>query len=280
MSEELSFTDFRAQWLEDIESGSPSTVEVGNRFSRKLITQWLDISEDSEDIIYCDGSGDGGIDIAFLQHDEVDGNGAIGYTWYLVQSKYNSSFQGTDTIFIEGRKVIDTLSGFHPNLSSIAADLVDRLRTFLSRSSEHDRIVLVYGSIEPLSEDEERAMNDVRILGQQRLGSRFEVVSVTVNTIYEKVIDTLGIDQRIQIPIHAHLNDTESGLLVGTIGLVDLYQFLKQYQHANRGDLDMIYEKNVRRFLGGRGRIRFVKGQTGKKERKEDRVRIRQISPK
>jgi hypothetical protein len=251
----LSFTDFRAEWLADITAGSPSTVELGNRFSRKLITQWLDVNEDSEDIIYCDGSGDGGIDIAYLQRDDVDGNGAVGHTWYLVQSKYGCAFQGTDTLFIEGRKVIDTLSGYRTTLSSIAKDLIERITTFMAQASEHDQINLVFASIEPLTEEEERAMNDVRILGQQRLGGRFEVVSVTVNTIYEKAVDTLGIDKRILVPIRAVLSDTGSGLLVGTVTLVDLYEFLKSYQRANRGDLDMIYEKNVRRFLGGRGRV-------------------------
>ncbi|MEN4013974.1 MAG: AIPR family protein [Bellilinea sp.] len=255
MDNSLTFSDFREEWLADIIAGNPSTVELGNRFSRKLITQWLDIGEDSDDIIYCDGSGDGGIDIAFLQRDEVDGNGAVGHTWYLVQSKYGSAFQGTDTLFIEGRKVIDTLSGHRHTLSSIAQDLFTRLTTFMAQASEHDQISIVFASTEPLTEEEERAMNDVRILGQERLGGRFEVVSVTVNTIYEKAVDTLGIDKRIQVPIRAILSDTGSGLLVGTVTLVDLYDFLKGYQRANRGDLDMIYEKNVRRFLGGRGRV-------------------------
>jgi hypothetical protein len=251
----LSFSDFRQEWLVDITAGNPSTVDLGNRFSRKLITQWLDINQDSEDIIYCDGSGDGGIDIAFLQRDEVEGNGPGGHTWYLVQSKYGSAFQGSETLVREGRKVIDTLSGHRQSLSSIAQDLFIRITTFMSQASEHDQIIIVFASIEPLSDEEERAMNDVRILGQQRLGGKFEVVSVTVNTIYEKAVDSLGIDRRIQIPIKATLSDTGSGLLVGTVTLVDLYEFLKCYQRANRGDLDMIYEKNVRRFLGGRGRV-------------------------
>ena len=42
----------------------------------------------------------------------------------------------------------------------------------------------------------------------------------------------------------------------------------------------LLYIENERPTASSAGRIRFVKGQTGKKERKEDRVRIRQISPK
>jgi hypothetical protein len=62
----LSFEQFQEEWLTDVRADNPSTVELGNRFARKLLTQWLDIDESNDGIIYCDGSGDGGIDIAYL----------------------------------------------------------------------------------------------------------------------------------------------------------------------------------------------------------------------
>ena len=43
-------------------------------------------------------------------------------------------------------------------------------------------------------------------------------------------------------------------LLVGAIPLLDLYNFLSDYRNKT-GDLDQIYEKNVRRFLGSRGKV-------------------------
>ena len=66
----ISFEDFRAQWLEEIQSDSPSTVELGHRFAHKILVQWLDIESASDDLVYCDGSGDGGIDIAYLDRGE------------------------------------------------------------------------------------------------------------------------------------------------------------------------------------------------------------------
>ena len=62
MGNNLTFEAFEKEWLEDVLSGNPSTIELGRRFSRKLVTQWLDISEDTEyqdDLVYCDGTGDG-----------------------------------------------------------------------------------------------------------------------------------------------------------------------------------------------------------------------------
>ena len=45
-----------------------------------------------------------------------------------------------------------------------------------------------------------------------------------------------------------------SGLLVGTVSLIDLFNFLKSYQ-SRTGNLDQLYEKNVRQFLGNRRKI-------------------------
>ncbi len=67
MGHDVTYEAYREQWLEEVREGNPSTTRLGHRFAHKLLTHWLDISEDSEDVVYCDGSGDGGIDIAYLQ---------------------------------------------------------------------------------------------------------------------------------------------------------------------------------------------------------------------
>ena len=103
----VTFDEFREQWLIDVEHGSPSTVEIGRRFAQKLIRQWRDADDSSSDLVYCDGAGDGGIDIAYLDRGEDEGaaeNSVAGHTWYLVQSKYGSAFQGTKTLLHEGRE--------------------------------------------------------------------------------------------------------------------------------------------------------------------------------
>lgn len=84
MSNDLTFEAFEKEWLADIIAGSPNTIELGNRFSRKLVSQWLEFGEDIEspdDIAYCDGTGDGGIDIAYLQRgDDTEENSNGGDT--------------------------------------------------------------------------------------------------------------------------------------------------------------------------------------------------------
>jgi hypothetical protein len=53
--------EFKEQWLQSVREGNASTRDLGRRFAHKLFTQWLDTDDD--DILYCDGAGDGGIDI-------------------------------------------------------------------------------------------------------------------------------------------------------------------------------------------------------------------------
>jgi hypothetical protein len=164
MSNDISFEIFEAEWLTEIKTGKPSTIELGNRFSRKLITQWLEVSEDDDspdDIVFCDGTGDGGIDIAVLQRgDDTEENTNVGDTWYLVQSKFGSAFAGPKTLLGEAQKVIDSLDGKRQNLSSLAAGLVERLQTFRNKASPKDRLVLVFATQRPLSDDEGRYKGD------------------------------------------------------------------------------------------------------------------------
>ena len=88
MTDQPTIDEFRTVWLTDVTAANPSTTELGRRFARKLLTQWLDIDEATDEVIYCDGTGDGGIDIAYLYQSDSDSDASpLADTWYLVQSK-------------------------------------------------------------------------------------------------------------------------------------------------------------------------------------------------
>ena len=258
MSNDLTFEAFEKEWLADIIAGSPNTIELGNRFSRKLVSQWLEFGEDIEspdDIAYCDGTGDGGIDIAYLQRgDDTEENSNGGDTWYLVQSKYGSAFAGTKTLLEEAQKLIDTIDGKRSNLSSLAAGVVERLQTFRAQVSEKDKIVLVYATQRPLTEDEKRTVEDIRAMGKHRLGPMFETDAVSLETIYHRTLEEVSHVKKTRVSITAHLVPSGEEMLVGSVGLVQLFEFLKKYK-SSTGDLDLLYEKNVRKFLGNRRKV-------------------------
>jgi len=255
MSNQLTFEAFESEWLTDILANNPNSLEKGRRFSRKLIGHWFDFdgeNESPDDIVYCDGTGDGGIDIAYLQRgDDEDDNGNI---WYLVQSKYGKAFQGTNTLLQEAQKLIDTLDGKRTNLSSLAENLVQRLQTFRSSASDKDKFVLVFATQRSLTEDERRVVEDIRAMGKSRLGINFEIESISVENIYNRILETVNIVNKNKVSITAALVPSGKELLVGSVGLPQLFEFLKSYK-AKTGDLDMLYEKNVRKFLGNRRKV-------------------------
>ncbi len=262
MDNSITFQQFRDEWIEEIITGNPSTVELGRRFAKKLLVHWLELDESSDDIVYCDGSGDGGIDIAYLSRKEVgeDTSGKddiaekAGDTWFLVQSKYGSAFSGTTTLLKETQKIMDTLDGHTKRLSSLSEVLLERLKIFRSQASESDKLTLVFAIEEPLTEAERRTVEDIRVLGRNRLGTIFDVEEVSIDNIYQRNKDSFS-KAPITFLMKAKLDENAGeGVLVGTAKLMDLYDFLKEYR-AKTGELDRLYEKNVRRFLGLRGKV-------------------------
>lgn len=254
---EITFEQFCDEWLSEFRESTLPPFEKGQGFAFKLVTQWLGVTQDDEDLVLCDGVGDGGIDIAYLSRADIgdaerDSQADEGDTWYLIQSKYGTAFQGPDTIISEGRKVIATLAGENTRLSERVGQLVGRLSNFREQASERDRIVLVFATEKAMSESDRKALHDIRSLGRERFSTLFDVEDVSLHTIWE-ARDTLE-QPSITIPLRGNFVDPSSGLRVGTITLTNLYDFLSAYRDKT-GNLDQLYERNVRQFLGGRGRI-------------------------
>lgn len=251
---QISYEDFKAEWLSDVVVGDPSTTELGHRFSRKILGNWLDFNSETEDIIFCDGSGDGGIDAAFLVlGDMVEDGEHEGNTWYLVQSKHGSAFSGSSTILIEGQKILENLRGNRSNLSSLGVEVSNRIRNFIANRGANDKLELVYATHDPLDETEKRAANDIRTLGRTHLGDFFDVECISIQTIYNRITELQSTVNKTSVNLKASLVPSGDDLWVGSVTLLDLYEFLKAYKQIT-GDLDQLYEKNVRKYLGG-GRV-------------------------
>jgi hypothetical protein len=97
---------------------------------------------------------------------------------------------------------------------------------------------------------------DLRAMGRARIGPLFDVETISISTIYTRLQEEVAAEAANRLTIEIDAREVPSGddLLVGSIGLVELYEFLGRYR-LKTGDLDQIYEKNVRRFLGGRGKV-------------------------
>lgn len=252
---EATFDEFKEQWMADVVRDSPSTVELGRRFAQKMITDYFNLAYESafEDFHYCDGGGDGGIDIAYLErgstpHGEL--SESSGATWYLVQSKYGKSFQGTSTLFDEGRKILDTLGRTGTqlsSLSSVAQNVVNILVEFRQQAGKQDRIKLLFVTEKSLTDvSSEKALDDLRAMGKNRFGSLLEVESISLENIYDQSI-TRDIPALVSVPIKGNLVQ-DGDLLAGLVSLPSMYDFLRVFKQK-ASDLDKLYEKNVRSFL-------------------------------
>jgi len=273
MENSIDYKQFAQEWIAEIDAGNPTSVEKGNRFACKLITQWLNIEKDDDNITYCDGTADGGIDLAYLEmaEDQTDDKEEIvsGDTWYLVQSKYGSAFKGVSSIIEESQKIIDTLDGKRPKLNSLAQGIKEKLDAFRSKATPgKDRIVLVFATSEPLNDDQKRAVQDVQAMGQNRLGQVFNVETVSVKTIFDRLGD--AVDYKLKLTTTLH--QTGEDLWVGTTRLLDLYEFLCSYKEKT-GDLDQIFQKNVRKFLGNRKKVNQIMQKTLKGEEEKSSPR-------
>ena len=255
--EKPTYEQFCTEWLEELGIDDLNPFQRGVTFATNLVAQWLEVTTDDDDLIICDGSGDGGIDIAYLQRadadpDTIDDDSIEGDTWYLVQSKYGTSFTGSDAILQEGNKVITTLLGQTPHLSTVSQQLVDKLSQFQQQASDADRIVLVFATTDPIAPQDRDALERVKIVGREQVMPGFDVEELSLMTIWEALDD---VEQpRLTVPLGGQFVEQSSGLLVGTVSLVDLFDFLKSYQ-SHTGNLDQLYEKNVRQFLGNRRKI-------------------------
>ncbi len=252
----ITYEQFREEWLRDLTEIDLSPLAKGRRFAAKLISQWLDVTSDDDDFLILDGTGDGGIDIAYLKRTDADpgnqdGDSEEGDTWYIVQSKYGTAFAGYATIATEGQKVIDTLMGQSERLSTDSQQLLKKLNTFRSQASSSDRIVLIFATTDPIPQESRPALDAIKLNAREQVFENFDVEEVSLQTIWEKLSIA---PSTLSVSVRGQFVEQYSGLLVGTVSLVDLFEFLKSFREET-GNLDQLYEKNVRQFLGSRRKI-------------------------
>lgn len=252
-----TFEEFEETILSEIEEGNPSTVDKGRRFIAEMERHLIDVTiDDAARIWHPDGPGDGGIDLAYLyaasdvvEYDDpdMDVNGDV---WYIIQSKYGSA--DASTLLAESRKVLNTLTDAEVSLNQDARDLRDTLSIFMDNASENDKIILSFWSMEPCGDPERRAMDEIKTLATARLSSRtkahFDMEWLSLRDAYDRVRSLSNPSLRVSISGSFMAPESEPGFHVGVVSLLNMHQFLEQYEKETR-NLDKIYSKNVRQFL-------------------------------
>jgi hypothetical protein len=165
----------------------------------------------------------------------------------------------------EGEKLINTLDDPRKRLSSVSQDVIDRLNLFRRRASDRDRIILVFATVDSLTSRQLKTLKDIRAMGRDRLGAIFDVEAVSVETIFQGTLQTFTSSHHLNVPLEIislpESFSPEDNLLVCSVSLISLYNFLAIFQEKTC-DIDQLYEKNLRRFLGGRGKVNLAIRQT------------------
>ncbi|MEM0136465.1 MAG: AIPR family protein [Thermoplasmatales archaeon] len=262
--EEPTFQQFLEEWMADILADDPPTLLLGQRFAKKVLVQTKELDPESMDLMVLDGSGDGGIDVAYLARaDTVDEEDETerGDIWYLVQGKYGTSFSGKETIIAESNKFFDSfaMKGNRNRLSQDAKNFFVRLDNFYAKADpKKDALVWLIATDRTLNEDEMATLNEVREKGRKLLGSFFDADTISVESVYNRQKDEHSASKELVVSLSGNLVGTsgkvEGDLLVGSVPLLNIYEFLKAFRWKT-GDLDMLYEKNVRKFLGTRRKV-------------------------
>ena len=78
---------------------------------------------------------------------------------------------------------------------------------------------------------------------------------ISVETIYNKVCEEQDVvGPQLSIKLTTSVTASTKDLHIGATTLSDVFAFMQEYK-AKSGDLDMLYEKNVRKFLGNKRKV-------------------------
>jgi hypothetical protein len=132
---------------------------------------------------------------------------------------------------------------------------VEGLKTFLSNMGDKDKLEYVVATSRKLADQEREYLDNVRVLGRDKFGDCFDTDSVSVETIYNKVCEEQEIvGPLLSIKLITSVTASTKELHIGATKLTDMFAFMQEYK-SKSGDLDMLYEKNVRKFLGNKRKV-------------------------
>lgn len=259
VTDSASYDEVLSEWRNEIDA-EESTFDKGRAFALKICSQWLDVPSDDDNFHWIDGASDGGIDVAYFyqgkdeSHSERDEDQPVGDAWYVFQCKYGTAAQGSNTVLDEGGKFLQTVTESR-RVSSIATPIVEKLKTFIyDTGGEFDRLVYVVATLEPLDAPQAVQLDELRRIGQSKInaqGPRFDTAAISVKDLHDA-------PEFVPFELKGTFSDMSWATWVGSVFVHDLYEFLAKYRSVTK-DLDRIYEKNVRRWLGVRktNRVNF-----------------------
>lgn len=236
LNSSLSFDQFCEAWRENVRDPLPDPIEKRRASIESLLGGALGELNEA-DFSFVETSHSHGLDAFYLSLDENDEGATLFLARFLAPSDLPA--QGR-FVLQETNKILATLDAGRQRAPLEWAPLFDWLEDAgLSRA-----VKIVFLSVHPLPISELESLPNAAALAGARLGLDCTAENISLETLYE---GQTGV--RVALRVATHDTGEAPQFLVGSVALLDLFEFLKSYEAA-RGDLDRLYDKNVRLFQG------------------------------
>ena len=242
---EISYEQFCGQWIADVKAlFAPDDAPTGRELRREIITQILSdaLNNDfgDDELVWLEASATR-FDAYFWDGDEDDGAPLMRVARFLLSADLPA----------DGHAVTREASALCKLLNDAdASGELEPLLDFWRRPEANARLILTFVSANPLPAGERDALPDAAAILASNAHLETGVEAISLHTIYTR--DYVDISVAVPLRVRGDV-DANAGFLIGAVSLPDLYEFLKAFR-GERGELDSLYDKNVRVFLGRTGK--------------------------
>ena len=248
-SAEITYEQFCQAWVGEVKThladdeGAPASDELRRLVIARLLRDALQFDFGDDEIEWAPASQTG-FD-AFLWDESADDDDNAAPVLRLARF-----FRFAD-LPRDGRAVTRAISEMCATLRAPDGD--DRwqaLRDFWAQPESGARLAVTFLSLNALPDAELRALPDAEAILATQAAMPVSVEAASLHTLYTR--DHVDISVRVPLRVRGDAAP-DAGFVIGAVSLLDLYEFLKNFREA-RGELDALYDKNVRVFLGRAGR--------------------------
>lgn len=236
----VDYGTWRENVIAEIEENASST-EKGDRFVQRVLRDRYEFSDDDAvNATEFAGTGDRGVDAIHIEPADEDTPPLV----LVVQGKYGAAADTLSPVTEFGKfqhALESALAGEPPT------DAIARCASVLNSGG---LVTYVIASLDPLTEGQLQQVDDARVIARDRFGERVLIELVVLSEVYEQLSDKPTAATSVEL--HCQGVELSPTVFVGAASLVDVYLMLRQYTDSHHGVLNSIYDRNVRKWLGGR----------------------------
>ena len=251
----ITYEEFVQTWKSEVEAHFADDATDDEHKRREIIARlWrdvLDLEIDYDELGFVDAE-QSGFDAWFFDEDD-EGAQTLRLARVLARADLPKTGRAVTRVVGEICATLGAIDG-HEDLRE--------LRDFWAQPPHDARLDVTLLSLNALPSVEMKAVPDAEAVLQSNAPMEATLEAASLHTLYTR--DHVDISVRVPLKIRGDA-DSDNGFVIGAVGLSDLYGFLKEFREA-RGELDALYDKNVRVFLGRKGKTNLGISRTLREE--------------